>query len=245
VRPALLILVTTLGLLPVVGCKASVSVNAEAGGKKETFDERPPPPPPSSDLAAPVVKTAFIGVSHALSLTPEAATKPSCRCMAAVIGPPTDGAFIWRGTPPTVGDDALVLGISNDGTPCDLAAQGRGPSIQGVEQEGNNIIVTIEEARNGVPQARGAVFPRPPQGDSYLIFRSSRRQLPYDDALPGAGSQVCRIQIGAAAAAPAGTNSQSATPSRRAGAPVETYLAARDGEDAREATSSTAAASTL
>jgi hypothetical protein len=218
-----LLLVTALGLLAVGGCKASVSVNAENNGKKETVDDRPPPPP-SSDLAAPVVKTAFIGVSHALSLTPEAAATPACRCMAAVVGAPNSAAFVWRGTPPTVGEDALVLGISNEGTPCDLAAQGRGPSIQGIEQEGNNVIVTIEESRNGVPAARGAVFPRPMQGDSFLIFRSSRRQLPYDDALPGSGSRMCRVRIGTSAStAPAGTNSQSATPPRRAGAPVETY----------------------
>ena len=218
VRPVLLILVPALGLLAVAGCKASLSVNADANSKKDVDDR--PPPPPSADLATPVVKTSFIGVSHALSLSPEAAATPSCRCMAAVVGAPTDAAFVWRGTPPNVGEDALVLGISNEGTPCDLAAQGRGPSIQGIEQEGNNVIVTIEEARDGVPQARGAVFARP-LGDSFLIFRSSRRRLPYDDALPNSGSQVCRVRIGTGAAPAA--SGQSANPSRRVGAPVETY----------------------
>jgi hypothetical protein len=222
VRPALFLLVTALGLLAVAGCKASLSVNADTNQKKGAVDDRPPPPP-SSDLAAPQVKTSFIGVSHALTLSPEAAAKASCRCMAAVVGAPTDPSFIWRGTPPAVGEDALVLGISNEGTPCDLATQGRGPSIQGIEQEGNNVIVTIEESRDGVPQARGAVFARP-TGDSFLVFRSSRRSLPYDDALPNSGAQVCRVRISTApSTAPAASNGQSANPSRRAGAPVETY----------------------
>ena len=173
------------------GCKASVEVNANTGKKAE---DDPEPPPSFNPADAPRVTTSRIGVTHNLSLTPEASQKAQCRCMAAVLGAPSDPAFQWRGTPPTVGDDAIVLGISSEGTPCDGRATGRGPSIQAVEEESGNLVVTIEENRVGIPPARGAVMKRPAASGGWVIFRASRR-LPYDDALPGSGDPYCRMRL--------------------------------------------------
>lgn len=169
-------------------CHASAQVNTTT---KTAADE--PEPAPSFDAGdSQRARTAHIGVVHTLSLTQQAAQTATCRCMAAAIGAPGDSAFQWRGAAPTVGDDAFVLAVSNDGTPCDKPVGGRGPSIQGVEETGGNVVVTIEEARNGIPLASGAIIRRP-AGDGWLVFRAGR--LPYDDAVAGSGDSVCRIKL--------------------------------------------------
>ena len=158
------------------------------------------PLPPSSDLLNPTpTRTAFIGVTHELTLTADAAQTPRCKCMAAVIGQATDPAFAWQGKAPTVGDEAFVLAISSEGTPCATPVGGRGPSIQGVEVEGANIVVHLEEAGRGIPLARGAIIQKAASDEGYLVFRAAGR-LPYDDALPGSNDPVCRIRLNTLAA---------------------------------------------
>ncbi|MCU0657168.1 MAG: hypothetical protein MUF64_18485 [Polyangiaceae bacterium] len=207
-----------LVLLSLAGCKASFSANVNANENRKIGDE----PPPSQDITAlqSAPRTAFIGVTHALSLSEEASAKATCQCMAAAVGGPRDSSFQWRGTPPQVGEDAMVVAINNDKTPCDGKGSLRGPSIQGVEQEGGNVIVYLEEPRPGIPVAHGAVFQRP-IGEGYLIFRPGRR-LPYGQPLPGSGSAVCRLPLGEGRIArPADT----ATPASRRGgrAPLNTF----------------------
>jgi hypothetical protein len=194
VRPsAALQAVLTLSLGASLGLLAGCKVSVKAGQTARPVEESAPPPP--SKESKPPVRSAFIGVTHALTLTPEAAAIPRCRCLAATVGAGDDPAFVWRSTPPVVGDEALVVGISNEGTPCERPVGGRGPSIAGVEQHGGNVIVHIEEGRPGAPLARGAIFVRPPGDGSYLIFRAQRR-LPYGEPLPGANSDLCRIPLG-------------------------------------------------
>jgi hypothetical protein len=190
------------------GCaRATLTANTNTNGDANA--DGAPIPPPTIDTSTPETRSAFIGVTHALNLTPAAAAQPRCRCMAAAVGIPSDPAFAWRGRPPTVGDEALVVGISNDGTPCDRPVGGHGPSIQAVEVEGNNVVVTLEESRNGRPLARGAIFQKP-SSDGYIIFRAAGR-LPYDDALPGTDSAVCRIRFGSPSSAAPSTTSTNRT----------------------------------
>ncbi len=174
------------------GCKASGELKVNTG--KTAADEPVPAPIATTFAGEPHLTTSRIGVYHALSLTKEAASKPTCRCMAARVGGATDPAFAWTTKPPTVGEDAFVLAISDEGTPCDWEGKRGGPSIRAVEQDGANVIVTIEEVRGGIPTARGAVVQRPQGGDGWVIFRADRR-LPYDDALAGSESSVCRLKI--------------------------------------------------
>lgn len=189
-----------------VGCRASVSANLNTN-ERQSADTTPPP---SSELTASQnAKTAFIGVTQALALADGAAAQATCRCMAAAVGLPGGGAFQWRGTPPVVGEDAMVVAIGNEKTPCENQGNFRGPSIQGVEVDGSNVIVTLEEPRPGIPVARGAVFQRPP-GDGFLIFHASRR-LPYGQPLPGSATQVCRLPLGEG---PAGARNAGTVPSR-------------------------------
>jgi hypothetical protein len=215
VRPLFLL----VALLPLAGCKVSASANVNAGGSSE---KRDPVPPPSQEATVhhDSARTSFIGVTHALELSEEASAKAACQCMAAAVGGPKDSAFQWRGTPPEVGDDALVIAIGNEKSSCSGQGTFRGPSIQGVEADGSNVIVYLEEPRPGVPVARGAVFRRPP-GEGFLVFRPGRR-LPYGQPLPGSGSSVCRLPLGENTAAhPAEATT---APARRGpNPPVNTY----------------------
>jgi hypothetical protein len=182
-----------LALLGLSACEASVKVNADtASNKAPPPQDQAPEPPPSVDNSPAKASTAFIGVTHAVSLSPDAAKIPTCRCMAVGIGVPSNPAFTWQGAAPSVGDDALVIAISGDGTPCDWNGKNRGPSIQGVDAEGADVIVSIEEGRTGIPLAHGAIIPKP-SGD--IIFHASRG-LPYDDALANSGTGgVCRVRL--------------------------------------------------
>lgn len=183
-----------LPLLAVLaGCQASVNAEVNSG-KKKAGDEPEPPPSVVTTSRDTTVATTRIGVTHKLALTPEASQQARCRCLAAAVGSPGDPAFQWRGEAPSVGDDAFVLGISSEGTPCDWPKRGRGPSIMAVEEEGGNVIVTLEESRPGIPAARGAVVRRPGSAEPWVIFRTESR-LPYDTPLPGSGDAVCRIRV--------------------------------------------------
>lgn len=204
-----------LALLALTGCQVSASANLNTGPSKGNSDPEPPPSKGATD--AQVARTAFVGVTQALALSEEASAKATCSCMAASVGQPGGAAFQWRGTPPTVGEDAMVVAISNDKTPCDNQAALRGPSIQGIEADGSNIIVTLEEPRPGIPVAHGAVFQRP-VGEGSLIFRVARR-LPYGHPLPGSATQVCRIPLGEYA-----TGAKNSEPTRGASKqPVNTF----------------------
>lgn len=176
----------------VAACQASVQAEVNSG--KKAGDEPEPPPSVVTTSRDATVMTTRIGVNHKLSLTNEASQQAKCRCLAAAVGAPTDPVFQWRGEPASVGDDAFVLAVSSEGTPCDWPRRGRGPSIMAVEEEGGNVIVTLEESRPGIPAARGAVVRRPGSAESWVIFRTESR-LPYDTPLPGSGDPVCRVRL--------------------------------------------------
>lgn len=175
-----------------------MSVSARSGDAEQG---NPPPTtmaPRALSTPAPV-ETQFIGVVHNLTLSQQAAAAATCRCMAAAVGLPDNPAFAWQGKAPAVGDDAIVVAISNEGTPCDKPVGGRGPSIAGVEHDGVDVVVSIEEGRPGRPLARGAVVARP-ASDGWLVFRAGR--LPYGRAADATGG-VCRVRLTGAPAASA------------------------------------------
>jgi hypothetical protein len=205
------------GLLAVLiagACRASVNADAKVNGSgasaESSFATSEPAsdvwgsaaPAPSPDLSASAVaETSFIGVTHALTLSAAAAKTPACACVAAHVGAPSDPAFVWRGTPPTVGRDATVLALTSQGVPCDRGSGAagsdggsvlRGASIRGVERYGNDILVTLEGAAAGRPLAEGAVIPRPGDGGD-VVLRPARRGLPY--ARIAADGTSCRLPV--------------------------------------------------
>lgn len=181
--------------LLVGGCKASVSANVKTN---EVVQDDPPLEPASTRSAAvpptSTESTSFIGVTHALSLTGEAATTPTCRCLAAVVSSgASNPAFQWRGEKPGVGSDAFVLAINGEGVACDRPTGQRGPSIRGIERQDSNVIVTIEDGRGDRPLALGAVIERP-TGAGQVIFRT-RKGLPYADPPAGSRESYCHLPI--------------------------------------------------
>ena len=175
------------------GCRASLNADLNAsttsGTQPDTFAGSTAMPEAS---AAPPKQTSFIGVTHSLTLSPEAAKTPACSCIAAKVGDPANAAFVWKGPAPTVGEDALVLALTSNGVACDREARGRGASIQGVQRSGADVIVSLEEAGGGRPLAEGAIIPKPLRNGE-LLLRPAFRGVPY--ARSNADGTLCRLAI--------------------------------------------------
>ncbi len=176
------------------GCRASLNadLNASANTKSSEPDAFAGSGASPASSAAPPKQTSFIGVTHSLTLSPEAAKTPACSCIAAKVGDPATGAFVWKGQVPTVGEDALVLAITSSGVACDREPRGRGASIQGVQRSGADVIVSLEEAGSGRPLAEGAIIPRPLRSGE-LLLRPAGRGVPY--ARANADGTVCRLAV--------------------------------------------------
>ena len=183
--------------------KASAQVNTsvEADERKYEVPERETPAPPMGTRPAPAQlasapppadRTFFLGVSHDLSLAP-AARRAACRCLAVGYGPPTDPKFAWQEAPPKVEPGTMAVAIAADGVPC--SSPGYAPlraSISAVERSGDDIVLVVENVREGLPTVHGALV-APPSGKSTLVVRA-RRGAPYGAPASG-GSGPCRLAL--------------------------------------------------
>ncbi len=187
-------------------CKASVDVSAKTAGSASltsSSDEQPPTTPTaSSSLQAPrqpgsrATRTQFFGIARGLTLAPSK-TVPICSCVTAAVGSGTDPGFDWHGQAVEVGPDGLVVAIGAD-APCDH--QGRGPSIQGIERRGQDVVVVLEEWKPPRPRVLGAVVPNPGP-DHVVSLRAAGKSAygrPLDRAQPGAAQGLCRVGAGVA-----------------------------------------------
>lgn len=183
-------------LLP--ACKASINVNAKAT-TDEPKEEELNSAPSSPEGTAPdePVQTEYFGIARGLSLAPG---KPAaCSCIAAAVGAPSDPAFRWRGAPPKVAADGMVIAISTEGIACDK--QGPGPSIRGVDRSGEDVIVVLEDFREGRPQAFGAVIPNP--GANGAVYVRAAGKSAYGRPIGAGGGRNphwCMVSKGAGAA---------------------------------------------
>jgi hypothetical protein len=184
--------------------KASAEVNTsvEANDRKYEVPEqespapmgtRPPPAPAPLAGAPPLVdRTFFLGVSHDLSLAP--GPRPAaCRCLAVGYGSPTDPKFAWQEGPPKVEPGTMAVAIAADGVPC--SSPGYSPlraSISAVERSGDDIVLVVENVRNGAPTVHGALVASP-SGKSTLVVRA-RRGAPYGAPASG-GPGPCRLAL--------------------------------------------------
>ncbi|AKT36866.1 hypothetical protein [Chondromyces crocatus] len=132
----------------------------------------------SSNKEAP---SALIGVRHDLMLAPSPNRKERCSCLAVEVGDLQDRRFQWVAGAPEVDERALAFALSARGVTCpggNADEEKRRPSISAVDQEGNDLIVEVEELPEGRPLAAGAVIPRPAAGGAiYVKGRSGA--LPY------------------------------------------------------------------
>lgn len=215
-RKPLVLLAATLGLA--TGCKASVKAEVHAATtasvddhqwetQKETWEAPKGVKPSKKDdpVALEVAKAndPFVGVTHDLSIAPTAPRPESCKCLTVAFGSPSDPVFEWKsGSAPSVPDDVFAVAIAGDNVACEWKVKaGRGklrelpvpvPSIAGVERVGEDVVVSVEAARDDRPVARGALSKRP--GPTGGIIVRGRGKVPFGTPASGAKGR-CRIAV--------------------------------------------------
>jgi hypothetical protein len=118
-------------------------------------------------------ETAFVGVTHDVSLAPGASRAAVCRCLAVAYGSPNDARFAWAAAPTSSIPLGLsVVAIAADGVTCDASGYDpRRASIAGIERKGDDVVVTVEHVAEGHPVMRGA-FIAPPGPKGALVLQA-------------------------------------------------------------------------
>jgi hypothetical protein len=135
---------------------------------------------------------ALLGVRHDLMLS-NAPHEARCNCLSVEVGRPDDPRFFWAGGAPDISADALVFAVGARGIPCpggDPDDRRRRPSISAVDQDGEDIIVEIEDLPEGRPLASGAIIPR--AGSRGSIYVRPRRGNMVYGRNPGVAR--CRVR---------------------------------------------------
>jgi len=190
-----------------IACKSHVQADARVAAATEDDDRRweIPEPATSAEMpASPANTTAapppqptpspgpsFVGVTHDLSLAPSASREAACRCLAIAYGPLSDERFAWAVDRPSGAAVPWALAISAEGVACD--ATGFDPlraSIAGIERQGSDVVVTVENVEQGRPVMRGALIVPPAPGGAIVV--RSLRGAPYG-APPAGGPGPCRV----------------------------------------------------
>jgi hypothetical protein len=152
---------------------------------------------PAAKVTAPDALTWF-GVRHDLSMAAAAPRTPACGCLAVEVGMPGKQAFQWDGEVPLIGPDAVVVAVSARGVDCPAEADEgkRRASISGVERDGDDVIVEIEDLPEGRPLALGAIVPKPgARGSLYIVPRDKKVRW-----VPQGNDKRCRVKSPTAAA---------------------------------------------
>jgi hypothetical protein len=138
-------------------------------------------------------ESALLGVRHDLMLS-DAPHPTRCSCLAAEVGPASGKSFFWVGGVPAAEPDALVIAIGARGVACpggDPDETRRRPSISGVDQVNDDVIVEVEDLPPTRPLASGAIIPKPgPRGGVYI--RPAKRGVVYGHGPAGRG--LCKVR---------------------------------------------------
>ncbi|MBN2194285.1 MAG: hypothetical protein JW751_15820 [Polyangiaceae bacterium] len=191
-------------LLILGGCRASVS--AESKNNRPEY-ERPIDEDPvdddsglsGGDVDPTGTEFSLVGARPDLGLAAESPA-PSCECLAVSVGNANDPEFFWQGSPPRLAPGQLVIAVSSIGVPCPAAAaDSLGASYWGHRREGENVVVVVEQARDGRPMTAGAIIPQPGPGGAVYVAPVSAR-IPYGRSLVK-GEKYCRVYVSRASAA--------------------------------------------
>lgn len=132
---------------------------------------------PNSSLAGRTLR----GVRQDLTLKDKVEVTARCNCMDVVVGRPQDPRFRWAGQRPTVAPTEEVVAVRTRGSLCSgIKHKSRRPSIRGVDVQGSDVTIVIEELPYDRPQALGAIVARPRPGGT-LFLRPRKRVLYRED----------------------------------------------------------------
>jgi hypothetical protein len=212
----LIVMAAFAALFP--ACRASVNINAQAATQQPEEELSAAPSAPVQELTAqpPPANTEYFGVARGLALAP--GQPAACSCVAASVGYPGNQEFQWRGVPPSVGQDALVIAIGSEGVACDKP--GHGPSIRAIDRDGDDVIVVLEDWHQARPQALGAIIPNP--GANGRVYLRAHGKSPYGaplTAVAGPRGNLCKIGQGAGDANTTVTPAANQEPEEKTSAP--------------------------
>lgn len=127
----------------------------------------------SLDSATPE-QFALFGARHDFSVR-DSSGAVSCRCVGALLGPPSSGKLAWQGEMPhTKPETQLVIALVPLAGDCgDNVA-----SYWGYRIENNDVVVFVESWKAGRPQTLGAIIPKPPAGGQ-VFLASVNAKLPF------------------------------------------------------------------
>lgn len=179
------------------GCHASANASAKSSGDAhanaeasgfEDFDERGVEDERGrvGEFAVPPaggpVATSLLGARHDLYLKGTAAQV--CSCLTAAAGQPSDPRFGWEAQVPAINPNReLVLAFRSE--TCAAAAGQLGAAYRGYRTtETGDVVVMVEEAKEGRPRLYGAILPRP-SGQGRLLIEPFPRTLPFGQPLQG------------------------------------------------------------
>lgn len=204
-RLAFMLVAFTLALH--LGCGGSQSP-AESGWSEELGDPAIEPLEgsenperksfaPTPMTAAPTTQPTELRVRHDLMMAKGAPHEANCSCLSIVVAEaPTDTRLAWIDAPPKLESDVAVVAISDKGIACPgLSAEAsERPSISGVEKDGPNVVIVVENLPTGRPVASGAVIPKPGPGGSIYVKPKGPKVL-YGRPLPGSVANTGRCRI--------------------------------------------------
>ena len=135
------------------------------------------------------VDFALFGARHDFTVK-DASGATACRCVSALLGPPSSGKLEWRGEmPKTKPETQLVIALVPGSAECAGAPKGSGgASYWGYRVEGNDVIVLLEDWKTSRPRTLGAIVPKPAVGGQVYLSPVSRA-LPYGAPASGAGTR--------------------------------------------------------
>jgi hypothetical protein len=207
-RRVLMLVVATLAVP--LGCGGAQPLPpSESGWSDELSDPSMLPregdesPERRSDAPAPITKAPTttpteMRVRHDLMMAKDSPREASCSCLAIVVASsPTDPRLMWVDAPPKLESDVAIVAVSNKGIACPgLPAEGaERPSISGVERDGADVMIVVENLPPGRPIASGAVIPKPGPGGSVYVKPKGPKVL-YGRPLAGAPANAhgCKVR---------------------------------------------------
>jgi hypothetical protein len=152
---------------------------------------------PSPITTNPSTQPTEMRVRHDIMMAKDAPHEANCSCLSIVVAQaPTDRRLMWSDAPPKLETDVEVVAISDKGITCPgLSAEAtERPSISGVERDGADVVIVIENLPQGRPMALGAVIPKPGPGGSVYVKPKGPKVL-YGRPLPGAMAKAARCRV--------------------------------------------------